>query len=128
MTTRPARAVAAIAAVVGLLAAALPPAGSPVLAQAKAKQKDPGERPEHYPAGPHREDTFYFCTACHSFRIVAAQGLSRERWDESLTWMTERHKMPELAGKEREQVLEYLSAAFPERRTPGGWKNPFAPN
>jgi hypothetical protein len=54
--------------------------------------------------------------------------MSRERWDETVTWMTERHKMPKLEGAERDKVLDYLAAAFPERpRAPGGWTNPFAP-
>ena len=29
--------------------------------------------------------------------------------------------------REREKILDYLTGAFPERRQPGGWKNPFAP-
>ena len=91
------------------------------------RERPPEEQPEQYPAGPHRDDTFYFCTACHSFRIVAAQGMSRERWNESLDWMVKRHNMPEVVGEDREKMLDYLAAAFPERRTPGGWKNPFAP-
>lgn len=87
----------------------------------------PDERPEQYPAGPARDDAFYFCTACHSFKIVAAQAMSRERWDESLTWMVQRHNMPDVQGADRDNILDYLSSAFPERRDPGGWKNPFAP-
>lgn len=86
------------------------------------------ETPEQYPEGPNREDAFYSCTACHGFRIVAAQGMSRSRWDETLTWMTERHNMPALEGEDREKVLDYLEHAFPEKqRARGGWKNPFAP-
>ena len=97
-------------------------------ADAQTRRKDPGETPEQYPAGPHRDDAFYFCTACHSFRIVAQQGMSRDRWDESLDWMVERHKMPEVKGEDRRKILDYLAAAFPEKaRAPGGWKNPFAP-
>ena len=84
------------------------------------------ETPEQYPAGANRDDTFYYCTACHSFKIVAAQGLSRERWNETLDFMVARHKMPDVQGAERERMLDYLAAAFPERREPGGWKNPFA--
>ena len=95
-------------------------------ASAQTKRVRPAEeQPEHYPDGPNRETTFYFCTACHSFKIVAAQGMSRERWDESLTWMVERHRMPEVKGEERDKILDYLAAAFPERTQPGGWKNPF---
>ena len=95
---------------------------------AVAQKKSDDETPEQYPAGPHRDDAFYFCTACHSFKIVAAQGMSRGRWDESLDWMVQRHAMPKVEGKDREKILDYLSTAFPEKaRAPGGWKNPFTP-
>ena len=100
----------------------------PVLdAAAQTKRVRPAEEgPEQYPAGANRDDTFYFCTACHSFKLVAAQGMSRERWDESLTWMVSRHNMPDVQGAERANILDYLASAFPERkRAPGGWKNPF---
>jgi hypothetical protein len=94
---------------------------------AQTKRVRPAEeQPEQYPAGPHRDDAFYFCTACHSFKIVAAQGMSRGRWDESLTWMVQRHNMPDVQGEDRKKILDYLETAFPERTQPGGWKNPFA--
>ena len=47
--------------------------------------------------------SFYYCTACHSFKIVAAQGMSRDRWDESLTWMVDRHNMPDVQGETGER-------------------------
>lgn len=97
------------------------------VAQPRVQPKDPDDAPELYPAHPNRDDAFYACVACHSFKIVAQQGMSRPRWDESLTWMTQRHRMPPLEGAEREKVLDYLAAAYPERTQPGGWKNPFAP-
>ncbi len=87
------------------------------------------ETPEVLPAGPHRDETFYFCMACHSSRVVSRQGMSRERWDETLHWMSEKHAMPVLEGEERGLVLDYLAQAFPAR-TPavaGGWKSPFTP-
>jgi len=94
-------------------------------AGAQGKRTRPAEEsPEQYPAGPNRDDTFYFCTACHSFRIVAQQGMSRERWDETFDFMVSRHKMVDVQGEQREQMLDYLTRAFPERRAPGGWKNP----
>jgi hypothetical protein len=112
-----------LAVVVGSAALALPTA-----AQQPTPAFEPrDETPEMYPDHPNREDTFYFCIACHSFQIVAQQGLSRQRWDEVLTWMTERHKMPDVEGEDREKMLDYLASAFPERRQ-RGWKNPFAPN
>jgi hypothetical protein len=81
---------------------------------------------------------FYFCTACHSSHLVRNQAMSRERWDETLTWMSERHGMPELAGEERGRVLDYLTAHFgpavqgQQGRSPflarPQRKNPFAPD
>ena len=84
------------------------------------------EGPEQYPEHPNRDDAFYFCAACHSFKVVAAQSMSRERWDESLTWMVKRHNMPDVQGEDRGKILDYLEKAFPERRDPRGWQNPFA--
>ena len=89
------------------------------------RERPPEEAPEQYPAGTHRDDTFYFCTACHGFKIVAQQGMSRERWNETFDVMVKRHSMVDVQGEQREQMLDYLTAAFPERRAPGGWKNPF---
>ena len=89
------------------------------------RERPPEESPEQYPAGAHRDDTFYFCTACHGFKIVAQQGMSRDRWNETFDIMVTRHKMVDVQGEQREQMLDYLTVAFPERRTPGSWKNPF---
>ena len=95
-----------------------------VSAQSK-RERPPEEAPEQYPAHANRDDTFYFCTACHSFKIIAQQGMSRERWNDTIDYMIERHKMVDVQGEHRDQMLDYLSTAFPERRAPGGWKNPF---
>jgi hypothetical protein len=84
------------------------------------------EQPEDFPDGPNRDDTFYFCTACHGFKLVAAQGMSRTRWEETFDVMIARHNMPDVQGEERAKMLDYLERAFPERKRPGGWKNPFA--
>jgi hypothetical protein len=89
------------------------------------RERPPEETPEQYPVGEHRDDTFYFCTACHGFKIVAQQGLSRERWEETFVVMVKRHGMVDVQGEQRDQMLDYLAKAFPERRTPGGWKSPF---
>jgi hypothetical protein len=99
---------------------------------ADAQSSRPGftprdENPEEYPAGPGREETFYACTPCHNFKLVAAQGMTRERWDETLTFMTQRHNMPSIEGTERERVLDYLAGTYPPRAPAraGGWQNPF---
>jgi mono/diheme cytochrome c family protein len=85
------------------------------------------EKPEDYPAGAGREQTFYTCTACHGFKIVAQQGQSRRQWDDTLDFMSARHNMPKLADADRKTVLDYLEASFPPRSAPGGFRNPFTP-
>lgn len=110
----------------GLLfaASALP---QPAMAQGSgAASAD--ETPESLPDHPGREEAFYYCIACHSFRIVGRQGMSRERWSGMLDWMTEKHGMPKLDGAERGVILDYLAKAYPPASAPaGGWRNPFAP-
>lgn len=101
-----------------LLAASLAQAQAPAPAE---------ETPEMFPAGPNRDEAFYACIACHNFKLVAAQGMSRDKWSETLDWMVRKHNMPELAAEEREKVLAYLAQSFPPRAPAqqGGWKNPF---
>jgi hypothetical protein len=87
------------------------------------------EAPEDYPEGPGRDDTFYTCTACHGFKLVAQQGMNRRQWDESINLMVARHGMPEPEAKDRDILLDYLERTFPPRRAPsggaGGFRNPF---
>ena len=84
------------------------------------------ETPEEFTAGAGRDETFYTCTACHNFKLVAQQGMSRRQWDETIAIMTQRHGMPPLEDKDREVVLNYLEAAYPPRTPAGrGWQNPF---
>ncbi len=64
------------------------------------------------PPGPGRETVFIKCAACHSLRIVLQQRLSRDVWDEVLSWMKEEQSMPELEPELRELILDYLSTHF----------------
>jgi len=64
------------------------------------------------PAGPGRDETFYACVPCHSTQIVRRQGLSRERWAETIDWMVARHNMPALEAPERTLILDYLVQTF----------------
>ena len=84
------------------------------------------ENPEDFAAGTGRDETFYACTACHGFRLVAQQGMTRAQWEESLALMTRRHNMPPLDDKDRAVVLNYLEAAYPPRAPARGWQNPFS--
>lgn len=56
--------------------------------------------------------TYGYCIACHSERIIAQQGLTRERWDELLVWMVEKQGMPELPEEDRETILDYLAEHY----------------
>ncbi len=107
-----------------------PAAIPPVWAQGPAPAFAPKEeRAEDLPAGPGREETFGLCTACHGYTLVSNQGMTREKWDETLTWMTERHNMPDIRGADRDVILDYLAAHHPPKAPSraGGFKNPFAP-
>ena len=96
---------------------------NPVAAQTKTfTPRD--ESPEEFAAGAGRDETFYTCTACHGFKLIAQQSMSRRQWDDTISLMNEKHNMPKLDTKERDTVLNYLEAAYPPR-VPGGWQNPF---
>jgi len=111
---------------IAVLALALALAAGPAAAQTLGFTPS-DEKPEDYPAGTGRDDTFYACTPCHGFKVVAAQGQSRRQWDDTLDWMTQRHAMPKPRDAERKAMLDYLEAAFPPR-TQRGWQNPFQKN
>lgn len=102
-------------------------AGTPAGAQTPPTFTPSDESPEELPPGSGREETFYACTACHNFKLVAAQGMNRRQWEESLQLMIERHGMPELEANDRKLVLDYLEATYPPRGPAGtgGWQNPF---
>lgn len=80
------------------------------------------------PAGAGQEETFYACSSCHALKLVTAQGMTRNQWDDTLHWMTERHNMPKLEGRDRDVILDYLATHFAPKPAGGGrgWTNPFA--
>lgn len=112
---------------IALLIAAASLTGLAAAAFAQPKTFTPrDESPEEFTAGPGRDETFYTCTACHNFKLVAQQGMSRQRWDEIITMMNEKHGMPLPDAKDRETLLNYLEAAYPpQAQERGGWQNPF---
>jgi len=84
------------------------------------------ESPEDLPSGHGRDETFYSCTPCHGFKIVAQQGMTRSQWDDSLSWMTTRHGMNAIEGDDRKIILDYLETHYAPRTQPGrGSPNPF---
>lgn len=74
------------------------------------------ETPEVLPEGPGRDETFYGCTACHGTAIIRQQGMTRERWDDTMRVMTEKHGMVAYEGELRDTILDYLATHFPPRR------------
>lgn len=101
-------------AAVGWLWASLP---------ARAQDYEVVETPEDLPEGKGRDETFYACVACHGTAIIKAQGMARERWDQTIDWMIERHGMPEIDAGDRTLIVDYLAQAFPSRQR--GRPNPF---
>lgn len=86
------------------------------------------ESPDTMPAFAGRDETFGYCIGCHSMRVVGRQGMDRIRWDATLTWMTEKHRMPEPDAEMRELLLSYLEQAYPPAPAgQGAWTSPFAP-
>jgi hypothetical protein len=99
---------------------------APAIAQTAFTPRD--ESPEEFSPGPGRDETFYACTACHGFKLVAQQGMTRAQWDDSINLMIRRHNMPPPDDKDRAVLLNYLEATYPPRAPAarGGWQNPFA--
>ena len=87
------------------------------------------EEPEDFPEAFGREEAFHGCNACHGFKIVAQQGMSWQRWDDTVDFMIRQHKMPAPSAQEREKILDYLARAFPEQpATRRARPNPFLKN
>ena len=62
------------------------------------------------------EATHAYCTVCHSERIVAQQGLTREDWLETLEYMVDEHGMAPIEGHDFDLVVDYLSTHYgPDR-------------
>ena len=85
-----------------------------------------GEVPAPRPASPPElgvlvdeegaEETYVYCTACHSERIVAQQGLTRADWEELLEQMVEEHGMNPIEESALGRVLAYLATHYgPDR-------------
>lgn len=51
------------------------------------------------------------CIPCHSTAIIAANHLTREQWDETITTMQKKNGMWPIAPAIRKQILDYLAVA-----------------
>ena len=75
---------------------------------ARAAENDWGGLPE----GVGQEEVFYQCGSCHSLMLVKQQGLSRDRWEDTLVWMIEEQGMSRPTEKNWALILDYLSTHF----------------
>jgi mono/diheme cytochrome c family protein len=80
---------------------------------------------EVLPKGKGRELVFGICNGCHSVKLVVQQGMTRPKWDDTLTWMVEQQGMPELQPEIEKKILDYLATHFgpdrgQEQRRTGG--------
>jgi hypothetical protein len=75
---------------------------------ARAAENDWGGLPK----GAGQEEVFYQCGSCHSLMLVKQQGLSRDRWEDTLVWMVEEQGMSRPTDEKWALILDYLSTHF----------------
>lgn len=63
--------------------------------------------------GKGREQVQINCIPCHSTAIITATHATRERWDELITTMQQKHGLWPLVPTIRAQLLDYLAATQP---------------
>lgn len=65
---------------------------------------------------PGADTTYAYCAGCHSERIVAQQGLTREGWEELIEWMVKEQGMGEIEDPDYTEIVDYLTAHYGEDR------------
>ena len=116
-------------AVALLVAASATVAQTPDLAQRQAEAAaalaDRQEEETVLAEGEGRSEVFGYCTACHNTALIRRSAFTRERWDELMDWMAEKHGMNPLEGEFRQTIVDYLAKHYgPRARSPRGG-NPF---
>ena len=117
------------AAVAVLLFASATIAQTPDLAQRQAEAAaalaEQQEEETVLAEGEGRSEVFGYCTACHNTALIRRSAFTRERWDELMDWMAEKHGMNPLEGEFRDSIVDYLARHYgPRARGPRGG-NPF---
>ena len=99
-----------LVAALGISAAVLYASSSLATGDATTEVAEPDELAQWgLPLAMGREEVEIYCSACHSLRLVAQQGLSRSDWDELFDWMVEEQEMEEMPAEDKKLVLDYLS-------------------
>ena len=97
-------------AALGISAAFFYASSSLATGDATTTEADPDELAQWgLPMAKGREEVEIYCSACHSLRLVAQQGMSKSDWDELFDWMIEEQEMEEIPAEDRKLVLDYLS-------------------
>jgi cytochrome c5 len=117
------------AAMALFLAASATVAQTPDLAQRQAEAAaalaDRQEEETVLAEGDGRSEVFGYCTACHNTALIRRSAFTRDRWDELMDWMAEKHGMNPLEGEFRTTIVDYLGRHYgPRARNPRGG-NPF---
>jgi cytochrome c len=58
------------------------------------------------------DEAYAYCSACHSERLVAQQGLDRADWIEVLEWMVDEQSMAKIEEPDLSIVLDYLTTNY----------------
>lgn len=66
--------------------------------------------PDELLPGPDRALVVGHCTACHSASVIRQNHLSRDQWDDTITWMQDTQGLWALSADHRARVLDYLVA------------------
>ena len=117
------------AAVAVLLFASATIAQTPDLAQRQAEAAaalaDRQEEETVLADGEGRSEVFGYCTACHNTALIRRSAFTRERWDELMDWMAEKHGMNPLEGEFRDTIVDYLARHYGPRARGRRGGNPF---
>ena len=101
------------------------PDPAPRQAEATADVAEQQEEETVLAEGEGRSEVFGYCTACHNTALIRRSAFTRERWDELMDWMAEKHGMNPLEGEFRDSIVDYLARHYgPRARSPRGG-NPF---
>ena len=78
------------------------------------------------------------CTACHSTKIILKNHMSREQWNETITWMQKKQGLWKLGNAVRGKILDYLAKTqgplpmqdpnIPNRRSGKMYRFDYLPN
>ncbi len=75
--------------------------------------------------GEGRSETFAYCTVCHNTALIRRSAFSRDRWDELMDWMVEKHGMNPIEGEFRATIVDYLAQHYGPRASGPRGGNPF---